>query len=478
MLQWLYRPVLLPAALSVGLLLLTLGLLLAMSWSSLERLQPVHRDLRDLNRLQETALAVQAIFTDSLSQDVPVAPARLSDLYQGVDELLTHDDSLLPSTRRYLQQARQALAAPVSEPRQALLATLTAIRAALADEIGAHDRMLAQVRSANQLEFHISVLAISAFPVLLAMILYLLRKRIVVPLHNLGAFMALLAQRDYSQVPTTDVDPLLLPLFEHYNRMVSRLAELEREHQAHRQSLESAVRTATQALLEHQRELANAERLAAVGEVAAGVAHELRNPLAGIQMALSNLRRQLTNAEQVSRLDATLQELKRVNRLLNTLLDQARQAPEPLLELALAEQVASLLELARYQVPLPIRLEQTIAADLRWRLPPGRLRQALLNLISNAVQSLAEQAGVITVSADRVGDNLRLAVCDDGPGFPPELLQNGVRPFATWREGGTGLGLALVRRFAHDLGGDLKLTNRVPRGACVIMELPRGDGDG
>jgi signal transduction histidine kinase len=237
------------------------------------------------------------------------------------------------------------------------------------------------------------------------------------------------------------------------------------------------VRTATRTLLEHQRELTNAERLAAVGEVAAGLAHELRNPMAGIQMALSNLRRDLTESEQVARLDLVIGELKRVTRLLNDLLDQSRQAPEPIVDLHLAEKIKALLDLVRYQVPEQIQLDQRIADDLCCRLPEGRLRQALLNLIVNAAQSIGTSSGTITVAATLSDRVLRIEVRDDGPGFPEPLLTTGVRAFATWRDGGTGLGLAMVRRLAFDLGGNLNLANQIPRGACVTVELPCGACD-
>ena len=68
---------------------------------------------------------------------------------------------------------------------------------------------------------------------------------------------------------------------------------------------------------------------------------------------------------------------------------------------------------------------------------------------------------------------MRITVTDDGPGFPPELLESGIRPFFSTRERGTGLGLAVVRRFARDVGGELALSNRDPHGAEVKLTLPR-----
>lgn len=265
---------------------------------------------------------------------------------------------------------------------------------------------------------------------------------------------------------------MLLPLFDNYNHLVERLTELERGHRARHQSLENEVRAATQTLLEQQRNLANAERLAAVGEVAAGLAHELRNPLAGIQMALTNLRGEVADPEQAERLDLVIAEQNRLTRLLNDMLAQARQAPEPARNLVLLNVVDELLSLARYQVPANIRLEHDIPNTMKCRLPEGNLRQALLNLVLNSAHVINGRAGNITISAERLEQRLLVRVDDDGPGFPAEILDSGIRPFATRREHGTGLGLAMVRRFVSDQGGTIMLANKQPHGACVTLSMP------
>jgi signal transduction histidine kinase len=138
----------------------------------------------------------------------------------------------------------------------------------------------------------------------------------------------------------------------------------------------------------------------------------------------------------------------------------------------LAQTLGDLLELVRFQVPSGIRLDNLIPSRLRCRLPETHLRQAVLNLILNAAHALGEGPGVVTLGAAMADDALRIQVCDDGPGFPAELLRDGVRAFATWREDGTGLGLAMVRRFARDLGGELELANREPHGACASLRVP------
>ncbi len=169
---------------------------------------------------------------------------------------------------------------------------------------------------------------------------------------------------------------MLEPLIANYNRMVTRLARLEAEQRARQASLEAEVRSATRDLLAHNRSLAQADRLAAVGEMAAGLAHELRNPLAGIQLALANLRQELADQEARTRLELVSAELGRITDLMNGLLDQARLMPEDATPVALARTLGEVLALARYQVQAGIVFEQDIADDLRCWLPENRLRQA------------------------------------------------------------------------------------------------------
>jgi signal transduction histidine kinase len=297
------------------------------------------------------------------------------------------------------------------------------------------------------------------------------RRRVLGPLRDLDAWMERLARHDFSPIEASRADSLIAPLFARYNDMVARLAEIEAAQVAREASLEAEVRAATRELIAHNRSLAQADKLAAVGELAASLAHELRNPLAGIALALANLKHDLPEGDVRARLDAVTAELGRLTRLTNQLLDGARHAPEAAQPVALAQAVAEVAALARYQIAPDIRIAVDIAEDCNCTLPPDRLRQCVLNLLLNAAQALPDR-GHIRIVGWCDGATVELAVEDDGPGFPETLLQAGVTAFSTQRAGGTGLGLASVRRFAHDLGGALVLENLEPHGARVSLRLP------
>jgi two-component system sensor histidine kinase FlrB len=157
---------------------------------------------------------------------------------------------------------------------------------------------------------------------------------------------------------------------------------------------------------------------------------------------------------------------------LNRYLSPLRHEPEPLAAVALKDLLDDLCGLLRYRLPEKIRLDVNVSEDIEWMLPKDRIRQSLLNLVLNAVQAIGEAAGTISITAARHGDRLDLCVEDDGPGFPETVLEGPVQRFQSHTEEGTGLGLAMVRRVAEDLGGRLLLERRIPRGACVRIELP------
>ncbi|MGD2081535.1 MAG: ATP-binding protein [Chromatiales bacterium] len=468
----------LPLAVSLVLVMTTLGGLVAVSWRGLERIHPVQAHLTDIGRIQDVELEMETAVLRGL-RGARLGPSDLAELRRQVQEIAAPESYLNTATRKRLAFVVDALAQPQGDPTEGLIDALAQLRQALAGERERYDQLLSGVARDTETELRLAAVLLVALPLVAGALLLLLRARIKDPLNDLGDLLSRLAARDYRPVPDaalTGTAGLVQPVFRSYNGLVSRLRVLEEEHRAREHTLEKEVRQATEALLAQSRELARAERLAAVGAVSAGLAHELRNPLAGIQMACSKLRRSLGSTDQAARVGAVIAELKRVNGLLTETVDAARHALEPLARVRLSELVNEFLALTRYQAPEGVALEARVPGDLVCLLPAASLRQALLNLVLNAVQVLG-RSGRVTVAAHREDDRLVLSVSDDGPGFPEEMLRAGVRPFATGRAGGTGLGLAMVRRFTRDHDGEMELANLEPHGARVTLRLPCGVDD-
>ncbi len=233
-----------------------------------------------------------------------------------------------------------------------------------------------------------------------------------------------------------------------------------------------------QTLARTQEQLVRRERLAALGELAAVVAHEVRNPLGVIFNSLVSLRRVLKpQGDAAMLLDIVGEEADRLNRIVGDLLDFARPTepslqPEPLtslvagaLDAAAALAGGSKVELRVHQVePMP-----SVPVDARM------LRQAILNLVINGVQAMPK-GGAIDVylsTEEKQGRKLALIeVADNGPGVPPDLTERIFQPFFTTKAAGTGLGLAVVKRIVEAHHGELTLTSRPGEGARFTVRLP------
>jgi len=376
------------------------------------------------------------------------------------------------TTRSKLADLGMRIREGAPPPAPVLIESLTLLhQLSVIEDTGEANLLGSLEEGANwQLQLELAApLAILAVGILLVPVA---RRRILKPLEAFGYQLSRVAEGDFSPAPVADVDPVMLPLHRRFNELVRRLDDLERAHQVRAVTLQEEVRAATRQLLEQQRRLGRAERLAATGELAAIVAHELRNPLAGIKMTLTNLRTEMTDADLVERLDLVLNEVDRLTRLLGQLLDTARPVREPPRPVPLAAVVDDIFAVLRYEIPPAVRLENRVAPEMVATLPRDRVQQAILNLVLNAAAATAESGGAVTVTATAGDGRLRLSVYDEGPGFPEQVLAGGARPFVSTRPGGTGLGLAMVRRFARDVGGDVELANLPARGACVTVTLP------
>jgi signal transduction histidine kinase len=468
-----FRSVTLAAVLAACTLLAALVGFGVVGWRGIHHLEPVDRHLEALTRLQQTSIDLEEVTIEGLD-DGGLSQPTMQALRREIAAVSALPDFLAPDTPRELAAAEAALAGG-GNPRVSLLTAVERIRGALAAEVLAHGALLDQVRSDLVSEFSVGAAAVITLSGLGVLTLLLMRRRIFQHLNTLEQLLSLLAKQDYSLAPTEGIDPLVKPLTTSYNRLVNRLMALEAENARHRDTLEHEVRTVTETLLEQHRNLATAERLAATGEMAARIAHELRNPLAGMQMALGNIRAEFRDRDDVvQRMDLVIDELRRVTGLLNGLLDQSRITAEPAVDVSVAGVVGDLLSVLRYQIPKNIALEEDIPEGLVCRLPKDRFRQVLLNLILNSSQAIGEESGRISVRARAAGGELEISVSDSGPGFPQSLLDQGIGLFRSNRPGGIGLGLSIVSRLVSNLDGSVLLTNLEPRGACVRLTLPCG----
>jgi signal transduction histidine kinase len=260
------------------------------------------------------------------------------------------------------------------------------------------------------------------------------------------------------------------------------LAERERRERRLVERLNWELESRQAHLQEVHQQLIHSDRLATVGELAAGLAHDLRNPLAGVSAALYVLSAQFPDDDSRKALLSDIQsQIARMNRTLTDLLLHARP-PRPQY---LALNVNDILQQSLWFLPAPsgtgIDIVKRLAPDLPTLLAdPSLLHQAFLNILVNARQAMPDGGRLTVTTALRgagAGEAVEVAIADSGLGISPEHLARVFQPFFTTKTSGTGLGLAIAARIIDQHGGRITVQSEPGTGATFHVILPVAVGD-
>jgi PAS domain S-box-containing protein len=221
-----------------------------------------------------------------------------------------------------------------------------------------------------------------------------------------------------------------------------------------------------------------AQRDAAWGEVARRLAHEIKNPLTPIQLSAERLEHKLaakldaTDAAVLRRATHTIvNQVTAMKSMVNEFSEYARAPAVNLSKLDLNKLIHEVLAL--YEPPGIRLVTELSAGQVRVRGDATMLRQVLHNLLQNAQDALeGREDQAISVSSVLENGMIRLAVCDNGSGFPEELIARAFEPYVTTKRHGTGLGLAIVKKIVEEHKGSINIKNRAEGGACVSITLP------
>ena len=224
----------------------------------------------------------------------------------------------------------------------------------------------------------------------------------------------------------------------------------------------------------HRTQMSRAEHFATLGEVATGLAHEIRNPLAGIAGVIEIIGRDLPSSSPARAVVKDVrQEIARINHIVTDLLQTARPHPPKVRKSDLNTTVEHAVMLGRQQA-MAKGIEIALHKDPS--LPEvehdsDQIHQVLLNLLLNAQQAI-DSKGKIEVTVERKGSIAVIEVSDNGRGIAPDHLPNIFRPFYTTKGDGTGLGLSLARRIVEDHQGRIDVTSAVSKGTTFAVVLP------
>jgi signal transduction histidine kinase len=248
-------------------------------------------------------------------------------------------------------------------------------------------------------------------------------------------------------------------------------AELEKM----RRKIASSQEKLRERLSESEQLRIESERLAAIGSLAASLAHEIRNPLNAMSLLLSRLQYSANEDTRKGIVGDLFGEIGRLDRLVSSILDYARPVHIERRSIEARQLLLSVVDL--YQslaTNKGCRLTVDAGDGIVFQGDPDRLKQCLVNLVKNSLDAM-DQGGLISLSARDRGDAIEISVTDDGPGIPDEIIDKLFTPFFTTKESGTGLGLSAVQKIISAHGGKINVANRDTRGergAQFLLSIP------
>jgi two-component system NtrC family sensor kinase len=318
---------------------------------------------------------------------------------------------------------------------------------------------------------------------------WLLHRLIYVPLRDLDRGAKRLASGDFDQpIPVRGEDEFG-SLARSYNTMMAGLKKSRQELEEWVQTLGQKVKERTEELRLAQAEVARGEKLASIGQLAAGIAHELNNPLTGVLTFTSLMRKKMPDGSQDAEdLDLVIRETRRCASIIRRLLDFAREKPPEKTEVDLNSLI---METVRFVERSAALQHVEITTQLDRNLPQlhvdaDLIKQVLMNILVNAQQAIVEEQGRILVTsrfhaARRLANcgndpvpAVEVAITDTGCGIAKENLQRIFDPFFTSKEvgKGTGLGLSVTYGIVRSHGGEIEVESKVGEGTTFRVFLP------
>ncbi|HEU4833739.1 MAG TPA: ATP-binding protein [Pyrinomonadaceae bacterium] len=262
-------------------------------------------------------------------------------------------------------------------------------------------------------------------------------------------------------------------------RLTDEKRRLEQELKRYAEELETRVDERTAELIETHKRLVTQERIAALGRAAAQVAHEVKNPLAGLLLYSLHLKEKSSNfsESQTYLVDKIVDTIKHLNSRVEQILGFARPVNLTLRSGNLSQIVNDVLELLRPQLTAnKVEVRRSMDQQANTMLDQSSIRGALMNLMLNAIEAMRE-GGTLSVAIDRTGESLRLEIADTGPGIPGEEAKKIFEPFYTTKAQGLGLGMPYAKKIIEQHGGTVSLNSRPGEGTTISIVLPAVHGE-
>ncbi|MFQ6122337.1 MAG: ATP-binding protein [Dehalococcoidales bacterium] len=325
------------------------------------------------------------------------------------------------------------------------------------------------------------VIATVAVAVILAFFLGIaLTRSITRPVSRLSEVTKKIAAGDLNQRAKVTSKDELGELATSFNQMTESLQKSRDEIQEKNQELEAMneeLKASNEELRQTQEKLIRSERLAAIGQLAGGVGHELRNPLGALRNAVYYVKGKVAKSELAQKEPRVMEflgimddEINSSNKIINDLLGFSRVGKPSVSP----TQIRSVIEeaLLRMHIPENIELTKKLDAELpQVEVDPDQIQQVLVNMITNAVQATPD-GGKLTISARERKEFLEVEIADTGEGIPEETRDKIFDPLFTTRAKGIGLGLAVCKSIIDRHGGNIEVKSKVGKGTTLNIKLP------
>jgi len=304
--------------------------------------------------------------------------------------------------------------------------------------------------------FYLFIISISVFTILGVLVAWYISRLLVRPLFQMQQYMEKIAHGDFTPIPESECrSQEFFSLFKAFNRMIQEL-----EH--------------------HQEQVIQSGKIAAIGTLTSGIAHELNNPINNIVLTAEALKEdfsQLNQEESLGMIQDILVQSERAGEIVKTLLDFSRSEHPEFVATSITGVIRDTLKLVRNQITLSgVEVEMDLPGDLpSIHGDPKSLQQVFLNLFINAIQAMKD-GGLLAIRVHPTGDGqwLKTEVKDTGPGINSEDLPHVFEPFFTTKEvgRGTGLGLSVSYGIVQKHGGHIEVQSLKGRGATFTVLLP------
>jgi len=318
--------------------------------------------------------------------------------------------------------------------------------------------------------------------VLGAFVGFVAQRAVVRPVAQLVSATRAVAAGDYTTEIRVATTGELGALEQSFNEMIAALSGARAERQALLETLEQQVEERTAALREAQAQLVQSEKLSSLGRLAASIAHEINNPLAGILTYAKLLIRMLeseqvdepTRATSVKHLKLVQRETERCTAIVRNLLDFARQRPLSLKDTDVVAVLEEAVSLVGHQAALKgLTLAKTVSPVPLIKADAGQLRQAVVNVVLNGFEAMPSGGSLsLRCAPSANGKQIEITCEDTGVGIPPDRLAKIFDPFFSTKEMGTGLGLSVVYGIIERHGGTIDIRSEVGKGTTVVIRLP------